>query len=100
MQEAKIEEQLEADLVSNEIFFQSTAQIETSQLEIALHQRISHIEETLQSQRERLTELETECEQAETAGDDNLYALLEAKWEQVEENVGILETAKEELSRI
>ena len=79
------------DWQTNASFFETTAMLEPAQLELAIRQRISYIEEAVQKQRDRLNELEANCAQAESAGDDAVYAMFEAQWEQVDENIAMME---------
>ena len=84
-------EELPANWLTNQQFFESTQAMQPSQLELALRQRISLSEEHLQAQRARYDELEAECDKAEEAGDDALYQETYAKWETVEANIARLE---------
>ena len=74
--------------------------MEPGSLELALRQRISNIEETLQSQRKILDELEADCEKAEAQGDTALYAEYETGYYQVEENIEMLEKELNECNQM
>ena len=59
--------------------------------------RIAGLEENIQSLREGVNILETECDEAEEKGDDQNYNMLEEKWE---EKADILEVMEGELNQL
>lgn len=88
------------DWQSNDQFFEFAANLAPGELELGLRQRISKIEEVLQRQRERYAELEGACVKAEAIGDDAAYEMYELQWEQVEENIAMLETELNAVNQI
>ena len=80
------------DWQTNAQWLESTANLEPAEVELALRHRISYVEDVLWKQRDRLSELEKSCEQAEATGQDAAYEMFEAQWEQVEENITTIES--------
>ena len=50
-------------------------------MQMELHRKVAELEEAIQSLRDGVNVLETECDEAEEKGDDENYAELEAQWE-------------------